>query len=66
MGMFRHDDICPNMEMELLPGTLNAVDQPLAASVLAQERLTSKAGKGEGVGVARLVVPLAGLAMRHG
>jgi hypothetical protein len=66
MSMFRHNDIRPNMERELPPSPINRVDQPLATSVLAQERLPPKAGKGEGMGVARVVEPLASLAMRHG
>src|SRR5262249_35163259 len=65
VSMLRHDDIRPHMKMELAASPINRFDQPLAAPVLAQERLPAKAGKGEGVSIARVIVPFARLAMRH-
>jgi hypothetical protein len=66
MSVLQHDDMRPNMEMELLAGPINPLDQPLPTRVLAQEHVPPEAGKGEGMSVARDVVPLAGLTMRHG
>jgi hypothetical protein len=66
MGVFRHDDVGPDVKVQLVASPIDSLDQPLAAAVLAQKRLAAKAGEGESVGIAGSVVPFAGLAMGHG
>jgi hypothetical protein len=61
--MFRHDDIGPDVEEQLIPSPVNSLDKPLPASVSAQEGLSPKTGKGEGMGMAWCVVPFARLAV---
>src|ERR1700738_391920 len=66
MGVFGHDYVCPNMIVTLFASAAYAIDQPLSASILAQERLAAKAGKGEGVSLTGSVVPLARFPPYHG
>jgi hypothetical protein len=44
---------------------IDGIDKPHAASVLGQKWLPPKTGECQGVGIGRVIVTLAGLAMWH-
>jgi hypothetical protein len=66
MGMFGHDDVYPNVEAVFGASPVNRFDQPLSTSIFAQERLSTKTRKGEGMGFAGIVVSFARLSVVHG
>ena len=63
--MLGHDHVCPDIETELLSSPINRLDQPLAASILAQKRPPAKARKCEGMGMAGGVVPFTSSTWLH-
>jgi hypothetical protein len=45
--------------------SINRIDEPVPASILAKERLSAKTGERQRVSVARIVKSLASFTMRH-
>ena len=64
--MLGHDDVSPQVVGMKLPSAINGVEQPLTSALFAEEWLSLKAGEGQGMGMAWVVVPFALFPVRHG
>ena len=65
MRVFGHDDVGPDMDGVFAPGSVQRIDEPLAAALFAQEFLPTKTGERQRVSVTRFVVTPASLAVGH-
>ena len=63
--MFGHYDIGPDVKSVNLTCTLDTIDKPLSALIFAQKYLPAEAGKGQGMGIARIVKAFHRFAMIH-
>jgi len=63
MGMFRHDDVSPEVICVQLSGTIQSIEHPVTTTILAQKRSSLKTRKGEGMSMARFVVSLTAFAV---
>src|SRR5207253_2186616 len=53
--MLGHEDVRPESELQLLTCRINRIGQPLARSLSLEKAVTPEAGKGQLVGMARLI-----------
>ena len=60
MHVIGHDDIGPQIKFVALAGSFDGADEKLFDGVISEQGLATKAGEGEGVGMAGDVEALAG------
>jgi hypothetical protein len=65
VNMFRHDNVCQDGKIKLLPCLFHGIDKPSATAIPAQQGETTKAGERQFVGIARLVVALDTFSVKH-
>jgi len=66
MEVLRHNHVGPDVEVMLVPGLVDSLDEPLPGPVAGEERLTAKATEGRSVGVPENVITDTGLSNRIG